>query len=181
MMTIPIFSPIIKSKSLLAKNMQIPKRRPGQYQPCQNDTNITAKRYAELENKLTKLKKSRPALIEEVKHGASMGDFSENAGYQIAKGQLRSLNQKMLEIEDLLKHAQVIDCNRNTDCVKLGHTVTLENNGKTITYQILGATESNPSKGIISHLSPLGAALMGKSVGDTVLIREVKYKIVEIA
>jgi transcription elongation factor GreA len=160
--------------------MQIPKRRPGKYQPCQNDTNITAKRYAELEKKLLKLKKAQPALIEEVQHGASFGDFSENAGYQIAKGQLRGLNQKIMEIEDLLKHAQVIDCNSDTDCVKLGHTVTLENNSKTITYQILGATESNPSKGIISHLSPLGSALIGKSIGDIVEIREMKYTIIEI-
>ncbi len=160
--------------------MQIPKRRPGKYQSCRHDQHITAARYAQLERKLAKLLAERPALIEEVRHGASMGDFSENAGYQIAKGQLRSLNEKILEIEDSLKHAEIIDCGGNTDCVKLGHTVTLENNGKTVSYQILGATESNPSKGIISHLSPLGAALIGKSVGETVVIRGEKYEIIEI-
>jgi transcription elongation factor GreA len=160
--------------------MQIPKRRPGKYQPCQNDTNITAKRYAELEKQLDRLKKAQPALIKEVQHGASFGDFSENAGYQIAKGNLRALNQKMLEIEDMLKHANIINCDKSTNCIRLGHTVTLENNGKQITYQILGATESNPRKGIISHLSPLGSALMGKSVGDVVLIRDVEYKIINI-
>lgn len=161
--------------------MQIPKRRPGQYQSCRNDYHITQKRYAELEKQLAKHLKNRPALIEEVRHLGSMGDFSENAAYQIAKGQLRSLNEKIMEIEDTLKHAKIIDCGKkNNNCVELGNTVTLKNNEKTVTYQILGATESNPSKGIISHLSPLGAALMGKSVGDEVMIRAVKYKIVKI-
>jgi transcription elongation factor GreA len=68
--------------------------------------------------------------------------------------------------------------------VQIGHTVTISINDMEQTFKILGSTETNPGAGIISYQSPLGAALMGHNVGDTVLMkiadREIKSKIVKI-
>ena len=116
--------------------------------------------------------------------GKYMTQKSENVEYQLAKGRLRGLNTKILEIEHALKNAEVIRPAKNTSTVQLGHTVTLERDGKEKTYQILGSAEANPNKNIISQNSPLGAALLGKKVGNIALLklknRKVEYKIVKI-
>jgi transcription elongation factor GreA len=115
-----------------------------------------------------------------------MGDFSENTGYQIAKGRLRGLNQRILEMEDLLGKAEIIRPIKNSNTVQLGSKVTIENqeNGKIKTYQILGSTETNPGNGTISHSSPLGSALLSRQKNETIKInlanKEVYYKILEI-
>ena len=73
--------------------MQSPKRKPGKIRPCHLDRNITQKKYDQLKIKLKKsLKVIRPKMITNMQHLAEMGDFSENAGYQIAKWKLRALN-----------------------------------------------------------------------------------------
>ena len=165
--------------------MQSPKRKPGKIKACHLDRNISQKKYDELKAKLEKsIKIIRPKLIENSQELAAMGDFSENAGYQIAKWKLRSLNYRILEMTSSLNEAIIIDTNSNNDEIQLGSTVTLLLNNKEITFQILGSSESNPNKNIISHVSPLGSALLGKSVGDeielTIAKNIVKYKVVNI-
>lgn len=148
--------------------MRIPTRKPGKYADVFRDPHMTQEKFDELSTLLARLKKARPEAAAEVKRLAEMGDFSENAAYQLAKGRLRGLNQKLMETEDHLKHAKIIPTAGGTGVVQLGSTVTVDQDGKQQTYRILGPTEANPSKGIISHLSPLGAALMGKRAGDVV-------------
>jgi transcription elongation factor GreA len=164
--------------------MQLPIRKPGKYTHLKPDQHLTEAKYNELKNKLERLKFNRPRLAEEVKKYASDGDFSENAAYQIAKGRLRGVNQRILEIEEHLKHAVIIKPNKNSGIVQLGSNVTIEANGKEKTYLILGSSETNPQKGIISHNSPIGANLMGKKIGDKIKIkladREIEYKIIKI-
>ncbi|MFA5359959.1 MAG: GreA/GreB family elongation factor [Patescibacteria group bacterium] len=164
--------------------MQLPWRKPGKYTYLKPDQNLTEDKYNELKNKLERLKFNRPRLAEEVKKYASDGDFSENAAYQIAKGKLRGMNQRILEIEEHLKRAVIIKPNKNSGMVQLGNSVTIEANSKEKTYLILGSSETNPQKGIISHNSPIGASLMGKKIGDKIKIkladREIEYKIIKI-
>lgn len=164
--------------------MQLPIRKPGKYTFLKPDGHLTQAKYNELKNKLAKLKFNRPRLAEEVKKYASDGDFSENAAYQIAKGRLRGMNQKILEIEDHLKRAVIIKPNRNISIVQLGLNVTISAAGKEKTYLILGSSETNPGRGIISSRSPIGSALIGKKLGEQVKIkladREVEYKIIKI-
>lgn len=164
--------------------MRTPIRKSGKYTHLKPDPNMTKAKYQELEAKLKKLKKKRPFAIEEVKRLALMGDFSENAAYQIAKGRLRGLNQRILDTENLLKKANIITLRTNNDTVQLGCTVTLEINGQQKTYQILGSTETDPESGIISNNSPLGSSLMNHRVGD-IISRNTpsgikKYKIINI-
>lgn len=164
--------------------MQVPKRKPGKFSSVKPDPKITQKKHDELIAELEHLIKQRPDLSKEVQRLAAMGDFSENAGYQIAKGKLRGLNYHILEVEDHLRQAIIIGQPSDNNTVQLCNTVTFESNGKKQTYLILGSSETNPDKNIISHNSPLGSALMGHKVGDTVSImidnKEVKYKILKI-
>lgn len=127
--------------------------------------------------RLTK-KERRPA-AEEVHRTAQMGDLSENAGYQAAKQHLRRINSRILQIEEMLKHAVVIQA-KNTGTIGVGSTVTLEHDGKTSTFSILGSYESDPAKGRISHVSPLGKLLIGHRVGDIVVLSKTKYQVVKI-
>ena len=165
--------------------MQIPYRKPGKFSQMKIDPLVTEKKYQELNAKLEKLKNmSQPQAAAEVARLAELGDFSENAEYQIAKGRLRGINNSILRLEHQLHQAIIIRPLKQTDTVKIGHTVTVERNGKQNTYQLLGSSETDPQKGIISHNSPLGGALMGRMVGEIIAVKladkEVDYKIVKI-
>jgi transcription elongation factor GreA len=165
--------------------MQVPTRRADKLPRTKSDPHITAVKFIELKNKLERLLKvNRPRESEEVKRLALMGDFSENAGYQLAKSRLRGINNRILEIEDLLKRAEIIEPQKNSDFIQLGNLVTVEVNGKEKEYRILGSNETNPTTGIISHNSPLGLNLIGKRIGDKIKIqladKTVEYKILDI-
>jgi len=165
--------------------MRTPQRRPSKYTGLKLDPNITRAKFDELKNKLEVLKNiKQPREIIEVKRLAADGDFSENAAYQIAKGRLRGINQRILDIENHLKNAIIINPRTNTDTVQLGSHVTVRFNDTEKTFLILGPSETDPTRNVISHLSPIGAALLNHKVGDTVNIqlaaREVSYKIIKI-
>ncbi len=154
-----------------------------------------------LKEKLARLKSSLPALITETARTAAYGDRSENAEYKEAKSALRRTHGQIWNIEARLKRVQIINEGRNVSgVVELGSTLVLETDGsaastssgqagspqagKRITFQILGPHETNPDKGRISHLSPLGAALMHRRKGDAVKIATENgsriYRILEI-
>jgi transcription elongation factor GreA len=166
--------------------MQVPTRRADKIPKSRPEAIITLEKYNELKKRLERLiKVSRPTTAADVKHMASMGDFSENAGYQMAKAKLRGINQRILDIEDILKRSEIINPSANKDEVQIGHIVTVYVNGKNKVYRILGSNETNPSLGIISHNSPLGKALLNHRVGDIIKInlndKLVEYEIIEIA
>lgn len=150
--------------------MQVPIRKKETYIKPKPDPYLTEVKFLELKNKLARLKASHPSLAAEVKRLAEMGDFSENAGYQYAKGRLRGLNQRILELEAHLKTAIVFKPSPKCNQVRLGHRVKVLVNGQEKNYLILGSSETNPDKGHISYLSPLGAALMGKGVGEKIIL-----------
>lgn len=165
--------------------MQIPKRRSEQNTNTATDYHISSAKAASLKAELERLiKVVRPRLSEEVAEHAKLGDFSENAAYQIAKGKLRGANHRILVIEDMLNNAIIIPECGPGGCVQMGSTVTVEVNKVNKILQILGSQETNPTKGIISHSSPIGAALLGHKIGDVVEIevndRLIKYKIINI-
>lgn len=164
--------------------MQVPIRKPGKYTNIKIDPKMTEIKYQELTEKLYKMKKKyRPPMIKEVKRLALMGDFSENVAYSIAKGKLRGLNQRIFELEDLLKRAEIIKI-RKSGKVEVGSRVSFLDGDKEKCYQILGSSESSPEKGIISHVSPLGKILLGAVPGEERIFkaanREKKIKILRI-
>jgi transcription elongation factor GreA len=130
------------------------------------DPHISRAKFDELKNKLEKLKNiTRFRAMSEVSRLAEMGDFSENAAYQIAKGKLRGINAKIIELEDYFKTVKIIEPNADKSVVELGSVVRIKIDGREKTYEILGSVETDPLSGIISHNSPLGSALLGKKVG----------------
>lgn len=144
---------------------------------------MTEGKLNELKAKLAKVKAAQPQAAAEVARLAELGDFSENAEYQMAKGKLRGMLSTVARLENQINQAEIITLKDN-DTVQLGSTVTVEVNGEQKTLQVLGSSETKPEKGIISHNSPIGAALLGSRVGETVTIqlakKEVTYRIVAI-
>ncbi len=165
--------------------MRLPIRKGTGPLPPSQDPKMTREKYGELKKKLDFwLKTKRPQEAEEVKRLALMGDFSENVGYQVAKGRLRGLNQRIIELEKLLGRAEIIDMPASYGKVEVGSNVLLEVNGVEKKFKILGSSESDPSAGIISHVSPLGSILLNKKVGEEFKFgasgKEKNYKILEI-
>ncbi len=120
----------------------------------------------ELENLLSN---ERMAVAERIKTAKEHGDLSENSEYSDAKDQQAFMEGRILEVEHILKNAEIID-ESHLDCkdVKVGCTVHLEAEDKILEYKIVGSTEADPGNGFISNESPIGKALLGKKTGETV-------------
>ena len=169
--------------------MQIPKRKSEQDRLArqQSDHHLTAEAVEALRRELQNLKEhQRPRLAEETQRMREMGDLSENAGYQAAKAQLTRINFRILEIEEELKHAIVIDRGSGASGqVRIGSTVTIRTGDRESTFEILGSQESNPGRGRISHGSPLGRALLGHGAGDAIAVnvngKTTAYAIIRVA
>ncbi len=165
--------------------MRVPIRKGDARMFAALDYHLSPEKYRELEKKLARYQARRPQEAAEVKRLAEMGDFSENAGYQLAKGRLRGLNQRILDLENLLKRAEIVVADQDTSTVKVGHRVTIVSEGKEKSYTILGASESDPVAGIISHHSPLGAVLLNKKINEEISLTingKIKtYRIIKIS
>jgi len=142
--------------------------------------NITAEGRKDLEDELAALKARRPEIAEKIALARSYGDLSENEDYTAARGEQKVVEGRILEIEDILLHAKIIKAGKK-EKVDMGSTVTLEGDGKTSTYTLVGAVEANPLEGKVSNESPIGQKIFGKKVGDEVELPKGKFKIVEIA
>ncbi len=164
--------------------MRLPIRKGGKYAFIKPDPYLTATKAGELTKRLEWLEKvAQPRAIKEVSRLAEMGDFSENAAYQMAKGKLRGINQEIIELHEYLNQAIIIKPPQS-ERVELGGRVEVEMDGQIKSFLILGSAETNPSEGIISHHSPLGAALLGRQAGDEINLklanRWLKIRIIKI-
>ena len=125
---------------------------------------------AELKNlKLVK----RPEVIQRIKVARSFGDLSENPEYDAAKDEQSHVEDRIAQVEDMLKYAQVVDADSvDPNEVSVGKTVTYTEVGTDDpeTYTIVGSDESDPLNGKISNDSPIAQALLGKKKGETVSI-----------
>ncbi|EEQ64402.1 transcription elongation factor GreA [Helicobacter pullorum MIT 98-5489] len=144
--------------------------------------------YNKLISELKNLKEvERPNNIKEIDAAREHGDLKENAEYHAARERQLFLDARINELTQLVAEARVIDPSTiNHDKVSFGSTITLEDleSEEQFCYTIVGATESNPDKGLISYHSPLAKQLLGKVVGDEVTISlpkgKVDYEILEI-
>ena len=127
-----------------------------------------------LEEELTELKTiARKEVAQQIKEAWAMGDLSENAEYHAAKDRQGEIENRINEIEAILRNAEVIDEDSSMEGrVSLGNTVTVydEEMEEEISYKIVGSTEADPGKDWISNESPVGAALLGAEEGDTVTV-----------
>jgi transcription elongation factor GreB len=114
----------------------------------------------------------RPEMAQTAQWAASLGDRSENADYHYAKKALRRFDARIRFLTQRLEAAQIIDPVTQAKVaggrVLFGATVTVDQEGEEKTYSIVGVDETAPGRGVISWVSPLGKALLGKRVGDLV-------------
>ncbi len=133
---------------------------------------MTAAGFDRLEIELRHLKAvERPAVIRAISEAREHGDLSENAEYHAAKERQGFVESRVLELEDKLRRAEVIDVSRlNGKQVKFGATIVLadEDTDEELTYQIVGTDEADIKAGLLSITSPLARALIGKSTGEQV-------------
>ena len=144
---------------------------------------ITESGQRELEGELEELKSRRGEIADKIAAARDFGDLSENAEYDAAREAQGLLETRIAEIETILQNASIIQAGSSSTVV-LGSTVELEANGKTVVYTVVGPVEADPLEGKVSNESPIGQALMGKAVGDTVTIStpkgELAYTVVAL-
>ena len=124
-----------------------------------------ARREKELEHLQTV---RRPEVAEKIRRSKEMGGTDHNAEYEDAKNEQAFVEGHILELENILKNAVMIQPGK-ADVVKLGSRVTvITQDGKPESYTIVGSTETSPGEGKISHVSPVGRALLGRKKGEKV-------------
>lgn len=141
-----------------------------------------------LEDELEELKVvKRKEVATKIKEAREQGDLSENAEYDAAKDEQRDIEARIEELEKILKNAEVVvEDEVDLDKISIGCKVRIldmEYNEE-LEYKIVGSTEANSLKGKISNESPVGKALIGGKVGDTVEVETqagiLNYKVLEI-
>ena len=143
-----------------------------------NKIPMTAEGYTKLQEELHNfVNKQRPEIIAAIAEARGHGDLSENAEYQYAKEQQSLIEGKILELESILVHAEIIDISKLTgNDIKFGATVNIEDDKSNdrSTYQIVGEYESDIDNNKISINSPLARALIGKKKSDFVEVNSPK-------
>ena len=142
-----------------------------------------------LEDELFDLKVyKRKEVAQKIKEAREQGDLSENAEYDAAKDEQRDIEARIEELEKLLKNVEVVGQDEvDADTVGIGSRVKLYDVelDEEVEYTIVGSTEADALNGKISNESPVGAALIGSKVGETIVVEtisgDLEFKILEIA
>jgi len=132
---------------------------------------LTKEGVEELENELVSLLAKKPKIAEAIKAAREMGDLKENSEYQTARVEQEQNENRISEVENILKNVELIKKPKGDNKVQLGSSVKLKNGNVEKEFNIVGTVEADPMNGKISDESPIGAALIGKKVGDLVEIK----------
>ena len=148
---------------------------------------LTADGLKKLQEKLNYLKgERRKEVAERLKAAIALGDLSENSEYDDAKNEQAFLEGEILELEESIRNARIIEASSDSNTVSLGCQVVLKDIefDEVDTYMIVGSTEADPDNGKISNESPVGLAIMGQPVGSVVDVvvgdNIIQYQIMEI-
>ena len=149
-----------------------------------NKVILTQEGYDELQKQLDYLRAvKRHEVAQRIKIAREFGDLSENAEYDAAKEEQRQVESKIFSIEQQLKNCEIQEATAK-NIVALDKFVTVSTNGVEARYRIVDITTADVSKGYISNVSPVGAALMGKKVGNVVVVKtprgEKEFKVLKI-
>lgn len=148
---------------------------------------LTKEKHKMLIAELEHLKRDkRKEIAANLEFAKALGDLSENAEYHEAREEQAEVEERILKIEDILKHAEIISEHHSTTA-DIGTTVTVKKDGEKehIIYKIVGSEEANMAEGKISFKSPLGQSMLGKKKGDSFNFKAPKgtfsYKVIDIA
>ncbi|MFO7953980.1 transcription elongation factor GreA [Thioalkalivibrio sp.] len=154
-----------------------------------NKTPLTVTGAEKMKEELKKLKgEDRPRVVNAISEAREHGDLKENAEYHAAREQQSFIEGRIRELEAKLSNAQIIDVTTlpQTGKVVFGTTVVLEatEDGRQVTYKIVGEDEADIKNNMISVSSPIARALIGKEEGDVVTVQapggEMEYEILEV-
>ena len=147
---------------------------------------LTKEKHQELVAELEHLMKDkRKEIATNLEFAKALGDLSENAEYHEAREEQAAVEERILKIEYILKHTEIVALHHSTT-VDIGTTVTVKKEGEkgNVVYKIVGSEEANMAEGKISFKSPLGQSMLGKKKGDTFNFTAPKgtfaYKVVDI-
>ena len=147
---------------------------------------LTAEGFTKLNGELAELKEKRPALIADITRAAADKDVRENAPLEAAREAHGLLEGRIREIESTLKKATIVDKQQPTHKVNYGDSIVLIDlqSNEEMHYMIVGPRETDPSKGKISGVSPVGKAVIGRIEGETIVVTvplgKMKYQIKQI-
>lgn len=149
---------------------------------------LTREGLMKLEEELDFLKSSkRKEVAERIKIAVSYGDLSENAEYDAAKDEQAFVESRIVQLEKMMRNVRIIEPGGDDkSMVAIGSTVKLKElpDGDFETYTIVGSTESDPFDGKISNESPIGSAVIGRTVGDKITVNtpsgQIEFEVVEI-
>ena len=142
--------------------------------------NLTTAGKAELEKELTALIAQRPAIAERLATARAFGDLSENQEYSDARSEQKTIENRIIEIQDILKSANIIKGGKKSK-ITLGSRVEIKIDGKKVTYEIVDPIEADPLNGKISQVSPIGKQLLGLKTGESIKFNDRTYKIISIS
>ncbi len=146
---------------------------------------VSSDKLEQMKKELHYLKtQKRREIAARIEKAKELGDLSENAEYAEAKDEFSFTEGRILELEDAIPRAEVIEAGSAKDQVAIGSRVKVTVNGKEKEFNIVGSTEADPVKGCISNESPIGLALIGKKPGETAEVRApsgpIRYQITAI-
>lgn len=127
----------------------------------------------------------RQEIANAIKEAKEQGDLSENAEYSAAKERQAENEARIAKLEAMIKEAKVVEHDKNDDSAQIGSKVTVKVKKQEYVFEIVGSNEANPAERKISNESPIGQALIGANVGDSVDVETpsgvVKYEIISIS
>lgn len=127
---------------------------------------------------------TRPKIIARIQQAREFGDLAENSEYDAAKEEQSLLEARIAELQDILNKVELISFHKKQDFVVIGSTVIVTIDGNKDEFKIVGTVEADPVKKKISSESPVGAALLGAKIGETIEVAtpiiRAKYKILDI-
>jgi transcription elongation factor GreA len=138
---------------------------------------VTEEGLVAIKAELEKLYEDRKLIVEQIKEAKSYGDLSENSEYAEVKDRQQMLERRIAELEEYAKKAVIDDGICQNDKVCVGSRVKVKAGVKVMEYELVGATQANPSLGKISVESPVGRALIGKVEGEQVEVTAPRGKI----
>lgn len=144
---------------------------------------FTKEKYESIKKEYQELLIQRKETVFHLAKAREMGDLSENGYYRASKMKLSSIDHSLRKLSEFIKYGSVINF-VNKEIVEIGCKVTIENNNQLQKYYIVGKEEADPKMGIISNESPLGKLLIGRKVGESVILNtpldKTTYKILKL-
>lgn len=145
-------------------------------QPKPKAIKLTQEKYSESKLEKAKLQKDRVEILVRLQKAREMGDLSENGAYTAAKSELRDTDRKLRHLERLLRWGVVIKSTKDGK-IQFDSKVILNNGSKDLNFHLVSGFESDPLKGKLSVYSPLGKALQGKTINQSVTVSAPKGEI----